>query len=87
MLLFMNSAFVPCTVLTCDVTVHALKKEKEKEKAENANMGLEMQIQTHTKSYYLPKKSPNLFNELCILALQAIFQLMSDEIKPSQILV
>ena len=76
--------FVPYTVLIYDVTVHALEKKK---KVENANVGLEMRIQTHTKSYYLPKKSPNLFNELCILALQAIFQLMSDEIKPSQILV
>ena len=28
MLLFTNSAFVSCTVLTCDVTVHALKKKK-----------------------------------------------------------
>ena len=30
MLLFTNNAFVPCTVLTCDVTVHALKKKKKK---------------------------------------------------------
>ena len=30
MLLFTNNAFVPCTVLTCDVTVHALKKKKRK---------------------------------------------------------
>ena len=32
MLLFTNNAFVPCTVLTCDVTVHALEEKKNKEK-------------------------------------------------------
>ena len=29
-LLFTNSAFVPCTVLTCEVIVHALEKQKKK---------------------------------------------------------
>ena len=46
MLLFTNNAFVPGTVLTCDVTVHVL--EKEKKNGENTNVGLEMWIQTHT---------------------------------------
>ena len=28
MLLFTNSVFVPCTVLTCDITVHPLEEKK-----------------------------------------------------------
>ena len=35
MLLFKNNAFVPCTMLTCDITVHPLKKKKKKNKQTN----------------------------------------------------
>ena len=51
MLLFTNNAFVPCTVLTCDVTVHALeeKKKQKKKKTVYTNIGLETQIQPALK--------------------------------------
>ena len=54
MLLFTNNAFVPCTVLTCDVTVHALEVKKNKKKQKKkmtvyTNVGLEMRIQPTLK--------------------------------------
>ena len=43
MLLFTNSVFVLCTVLTFDVTVHALEKKK-KEKKQNKTKKTQMWI-------------------------------------------